>query len=99
MADSSTQASVTAKEIRRLRMVHKKVFDKGLKLRIKGRRGMTDRHSQTIRLFLPQGEQNGMAIAILGRNANGWKEWKDKIGGTLDELKRQAEEADDKTST
>jgi len=29
------------------------------------------------------------AIAVMGRNANGWLEWKDKEGKTLDELKRQ----------
>ena len=29
------------------------------------------------------------AVALLGRSANGWIEWKDKDGKTLDELKRQ----------
>jgi hypothetical protein len=29
------------------------------------------------------------AAIVLGRNANGWREWKDKNGKTLDELKRQ----------
>lgn len=29
------------------------------------------------------------AATVLGRRANGWKEWKDKNGKTLDELKRQ----------
>ncbi len=29
------------------------------------------------------------AIALMGRNANGWTEWKDQAGKTLDELKRQ----------
>ena len=29
-------------------------------------------------------------IALLGRTANGWKEWKGKGGATLDELKRKA---------
>ena len=29
------------------------------------------------------------AGVVLGRNSNGWKEWKDKNGKTLDELKRQ----------
>jgi hypothetical protein len=38
---------------------------------------------------------SGAATAILGRNANGWREWKSKFGGTLDEVKRQAT---DKTS-
>ena len=32
---------------------------------------------------------SGAAIAVLGRNANGWQEWKSKFGRTLDELKRQ----------
>jgi predicted GIY-YIG superfamily endonuclease len=29
------------------------------------------------------------AISVLGRHSNGWTEWKDKDGRTLDELKRQ----------
>ncbi|MEM6721934.1 MAG: GIY-YIG nuclease family protein [Bacteroidota bacterium] len=29
------------------------------------------------------------AATVLARNANGWKEWKDKDGKTLDEVKRQ----------
>jgi hypothetical protein len=29
------------------------------------------------------------AIALIGRNANGWNIWKSKNGETLDELKRQ----------
>ena len=33
-------------------------------------------------------------IALLGRTANGWKEWKGKDGATLDELKRQAVKAE-----
>jgi len=31
---------------------------------------------------------SGAAMALLGRTANGWKEWKSKFGKTLDELKR-----------
>jgi len=31
---------------------------------------------------------SGAAMALLGRTANGWKEWKSKFGSTLDELKR-----------
>lgn len=30
------------------------------------------------------------AVAVLGRTANGWLEWKDKDGKTLDAIKRQA---------
>jgi len=30
------------------------------------------------------------AVALLGRTANGWKEWKSPEGKTLDTLKRQA---------
>ena len=33
-------------------------------------------------------------IALLGRTANGWKEWKGKGGETLDELKRKALKAE-----
>jgi hypothetical protein len=29
------------------------------------------------------------AIALMGRSANGWLEWKSKEGVTLDKLKRQ----------
>lgn len=32
---------------------------------------------------------SGAAIALLGRSANGWAEWKDESGRTLDELKRK----------
>jgi hypothetical protein len=32
---------------------------------------------------------SGAAMALLGRTANGWKEWKNKAGATLDQLKRQ----------
>jgi len=38
---------------------------------------------------------SGAAMALLGRTANGWKEWKSKFGGTLDELKRQGTDEDD----
>ena len=30
------------------------------------------------------------ALALMGRSANGWLEWKAADGRTLDELKRQA---------
>ena len=33
-------------------------------------------------------------IALLGRTANGWKEWKGKNGATLDKLKRKAVKAE-----
>ncbi len=33
------------------------------------------------------------AMAVMGRNANGWMEWKDKAGRTLDEVKRQEVES------
>ena len=33
----------------------------------------------------------GAAIALLGRNADGWKQWKSKSGATLDELKGQTD--------
>lgn len=36
---------------------------------------------------------SGAAIALLGRTANGWVEWKSKDGQTLDALKRQAVDA------
>jgi len=29
-------------------------------------------------------------MALLGRTANGWKEWKNKAGVTLDQAKRQS---------
>jgi len=32
---------------------------------------------------------SGAAVTLLGRPSNGWKEWKSKFGGTLDEVKRQ----------
>lgn len=32
---------------------------------------------------------SGAAVTLLGRPANGWKKWKSKFGGTLDEFKRQ----------
>jgi hypothetical protein len=34
------------------------------------------------------GSPSMAAIAVLGRTANGWKEWKSADGTTLDELKR-----------
>jgi predicted type IV restriction endonuclease len=30
------------------------------------------------------------ALALMGRSANGWQEWKNQQGKTLDEVKRQA---------
>jgi transcription elongation GreA/GreB family factor len=30
------------------------------------------------------------AVALMGRSANGWAEWKTPQGQTLDEVKRQA---------
>jgi len=35
------------------------------------------------------GSPSMAALALQGRTANGWREWKDKGGRTLDELKRQ----------
>lgn len=35
---------------------------------------------------------SGAAMALLGRTANGWKEWKSPSGGTLGELKRPADD-------
>ena len=35
------------------------------------------------------------AIAVMGRNANGWTEWKNKAGQTLDEIKRQPVDSED----
>lgn len=32
---------------------------------------------------------NAAAVAVTGRSANGWVEWKTASGRTLDELKRQ----------
>lgn len=32
---------------------------------------------------------SGAAMVIQGRTANGWRDWKNKDGKTLDELKRQ----------
>lgn len=40
---------------------------------------------------------SGAAIAVLGRNANGWQEWKTKFGSTLDEVKRQPTDSEDET--
>jgi len=36
------------------------------------------------------GSPSMAALALLGRTSNGWKEWKNKDGATLDELKRSA---------
>ena len=41
------------------------------------------------------GSPSMAAIAVMGRNANGWVEWKNEAGQTLDEVKRQAVESDD----
>ena len=40
------------------------------------------------------GSPSAAVIALLGRTANGWKEWKGKDGATLDELKRKAVKAE-----
>ena len=40
------------------------------------------------------GSPSAALIALLGRTANGWMEWKGKDGATLDELKRKAVEAE-----
>jgi predicted GIY-YIG superfamily endonuclease len=39
------------------------------------------------------GSPSMAAIALMGRSANGWTEWKSADGQTLDELKRQTENA------
>lgn len=38
------------------------------------------------------------AVAVMGRRANGWVEWKDAAGRTLDELKRQGQESTDESA-
>jgi predicted GIY-YIG superfamily endonuclease len=40
----------------------------------------------------PFGSPSWAAIALMGRSANGWLEWKDKDGKTLDALKRQPQD-------
>jgi hypothetical protein len=35
------------------------------------------------------GSPSSAAMALLGRTSNGWVEWKNKHGKSLDELKRQ----------
>ena len=40
------------------------------------------------------GSPSAALIALLGRTANGWKEWKGRDGATLDELKRKAVKAE-----
>ena len=41
------------------------------------------------------GSPSGASKVVLGRSSNGWTEWKDASGKTLDELKRQkSDEAD-----
>ena len=40
------------------------------------------------------GSPSMAAIALLGRTANGWKEWKSADGTTLDQLKRSGPEAE-----
>jgi hypothetical protein len=53
------------------------------------------RHSRVIvpepRRIAPSPQPGGLkaAVALTGRTANGWFEWKSKDGKTLDELKRQ----------
>lgn len=42
---------------------------------------------------------SGAAMALLGRTANGWKEWKSKFGGTLDDLKRQDGDSETENTT
>jgi hypothetical protein len=41
------------------------------------------------------GSPSSAATALLGRTANGWKEWKSQDGRTLDEAKRQTAEGDE----
>jgi len=35
------------------------------------------------------GSPSAAAAVVLGRRANGWTEWKDKEGKTIDEIKRK----------
>ena len=43
---------------------------------------------------MPFSSPSAAACFVLGASANGWTEWKDKSGRTLDELfRRQAEKA------
>jgi len=58
----------------------KKLFDSGV-LKEEGGRAVV----QKDHLF---GSPSMAAIALLGRTANGWREWKSVDGATLDELKR-----------
>ena len=41
-------------------------------------------------VMVPQDGPSQAAMALMGRSANGWVEWKAVNGKTLDELKRQA---------
>ncbi|MDP2000873.1 MAG: DUF4357 domain-containing protein [Rhodoferax sp.] len=66
--------------------------------------GSSDARPQSIQIYLPAGDPRGMrvvtrdhlfsspsmaAMAVMGRSANGWIEWKAANGKTLDEVKRQ----------
>ena len=44
--------------------------------------------SVTLRSVMLFGSPSMAALAVLGRRANGWTEWKSPDGATLDELKR-----------
>ena len=42
----------------------------------------------------PFGSPSWAAIALMGRSANGWLEWKNKDGKTLDTLKRKTQDGE-----
>jgi hypothetical protein len=73
----SNQPSIVGSSTERFRQ---KLFDSGV-LKVEGSKAVV----QKDHLF---GSPSMAAIALLGRTANGWKEWKSSDGLTLDQLKR-----------
>ncbi len=78
----ANQPSIAGSSSERFRQ---KLFDSGV-LKEEGGKALV----QKDHLF---GSPSMAAIAVLGRTANGWKEWKSAEGVTLDKLKRASVEA------
>ncbi|HAM60442.1 MAG TPA: hypothetical protein DCP60_01205 [Psychrobacter sp.] len=44
--------------------------------------------AKTIQIYLPKGNPSGASSLVSGRSTNGWIEWKNEAGKTLDSVYR-----------
>ena len=87
---SVARLHITSAAIKAIEPARKKLLDSGVLVDNNGRLLFTRDH-----VFR---SPSGAAAIVLGRSADGWIEWKNKDGKTLDEIERTSEQSDGEVS-